>query len=223
MAITIRTTLPFQNHEQIIMTNSSYIMDEPIPIEKGGSDRFWGGLQGPAGQINVLSAGALGGDLVTASDAAMTYIIGASGGSGVDDAKIQGQFGNTDTASGSLTAIGFAFTYLSGQTGVSNSPTNGTGTRVIFLSTGINTATARGNASHTTLFTSISDQFTGSLLFSNGGHLTYAIPPKTAHSADRGGAAATPLSAITHNTAHGPVFEGASDPHTRRQVHMGYR
>ena len=205
----IITTLPFQNHDQIIMTNSNQIMDGPLPIELGGSDRFWGGVTAP-GAINVLSAGAIGGDLGAKADATMTYIIGLSAGVGAYDTNIAaGLFGVTDSLGGSVSGIGFAFTYTDGQSGVA-----GADTRVVTLSTG---QTYLG-ATHCTIYTTITGQFTGSLLFSDGSHLTYAIP----NWGDVNLGTVT-LSAITFTTSHGPVYNSASDPYQRRQRLMGYR
>jgi len=214
----IITTLPFQNHDQIIMTNSLQIMDGPLPIELGGSDQFWGGVTGSGGAPNVLSAGPIGGGLTKTGGAAMTYIIGVSGSSRRDAAVAKSQFGNTDSLGGSVSAIGFAFTYTDGQSGVAGgaaAPAPGSArTRVVTLSTG---QTNLG-ALHCTLYTTITSQFTGSLLFSDGSHLTYAIP----NWGDVTLGTVT-LSAISYTASHGPVFDGASDPFTRRQVHMGYR
>jgi len=204
----IITTLPFQNHDQIIMTNSNQIMDGPLPIELGGSDRFWGGVTAP-GAINVLSAGAIGGDLGAKADATMTYIIGLSAGSGADDTVAAGQFGVTDSLGGSVSGIGFAFTYTDGQSGVARADT-----RVVTLSTG---QTDLG-ATHCTIYTTITGQFTGSLLFSDGSHLTYAIP----NWGDVVLGTVT-LSATTFTTSHGPVYNSAGDPYQRRQRIMGYR
>lgn len=208
----IITTLPFQNHDQIIMTNSNKIMDGPLPIELGGSDRFWGGVTA-SGAINVLSAGAIGGDLGAKAGATMTYIIGLSAGSGADDTVAAGQFGVTDSLGGSVSGIGFAFTYTDGQSGVAGAG-GSTDTRVVTLSTG---QTDLG-AVHCTLYTSITSQFTGSLLFSDGSHLTYAIP----NWGDVTLGTVT-LSATTFTTSHGPVYNSASDPYQRRQRIMGYR
>ena len=206
----IITTLPFQNHDQIIMTNSNQIMDGPLPIELGGSDRFWGGVTA-SGAINVLSAGAIGGDLV-ADSGAMTYIIGTLS-AGEATAVAEGQFGVTDSLAGSVSGIGFAFTYTDGQSGVAGAG-GSTDTRVVTLSTG---QTNLG-AAHCTLYTTITSQFTGSLLFSDGSHLTYAIP----NWGDVTLGTVT-LSAITFTTSHGPVYNSASDPYQRRQRIMGYR
>ena len=202
----IITTLPFQNHDQIIMTNSNKIMDGPLPIELGGSDRFWGGVTA-SGAKNVLSAGAIGGDL-GADSGAMTYIIGTLS-AGEATAVAEGQFGVTDSLGGSVSGIGFAFTYTDGQSGVARADT-----RVVTLSTG---QTDLG-ATHCTIYTTITGQFTGSLLFSDGSHLTYAIP----NWGDVTLGTVT-LSAITFTTSHGPVYNSASDPYQRRQRIMGYR
>ena len=212
--VTSKFELPLQNFETEIYINRDFFIDEPLPIRADSGD-FWGG-QGGTLSATVIGHPELLGGKISYTIGAMhpVYPLTDSGFPATTSVRDGGGFGVWNDAGDSaiLSAVGIAYNYSEGMSGVSHT------TRKLYLSTGPRSNVGTHRQQQTSLLTHLSASFELGVLWKDGSMSTYHVPSLNVPSHDRGGATANPLSAVSIRE-----FNLGTTPSQRRLWAMGMR